>query len=60
VRAGDTLTTTWVVTELIPKPKQTGGIVVLNGDAVNDDGVTVAQAVAKILVANAPAAGVNI
>jgi acyl dehydratase len=59
VRAGDTLTTTWTVTELIPKPKQGGGIVVLEGVAVNHDGVTVAHALGKILVGNAPAADVS-
>ncbi|HEY1328285.1 MAG TPA: MaoC/PaaZ C-terminal domain-containing protein [Casimicrobiaceae bacterium] len=57
VRAGDTLTTTWTVTELVPKPKQDGGIVVLEGVAVNQDGVTVAEALGKILVANAPPTG---
>jgi acyl dehydratase len=57
VRAGDTLTTTWTVAELVPKPKQDGGIVVLEGVAVNQDGVTVAEALGKILVANAPRTG---
>jgi acyl dehydratase len=52
VRAGDTLTTTWTVTDLVPKPKQGGGIVVLQGVATNQDGVTVAEALGKILVAS--------
>jgi acyl dehydratase len=52
VRAGDTLTTTWTVTELLPKPKQSGGIVVLAGVAANQDGVVAAEAVGKILVAS--------
>jgi acyl dehydratase len=52
VRAGDTLTTTWTVTELLPKPKQSGGIVVLAGVATNQDGVVAAEAVGKILVAS--------
>jgi acyl dehydratase len=56
VRAGDTLTTTWTVTELLPKPKQGGGIVVLRGVATNQDGVAVAEALGKILVGNRPAA----
>ena len=51
VRAGDTLTTTWTVTELLDKPKQSGGIVVLRGVASNQDGVVVAEALGKILVA---------
>ena len=50
VRAGDTLTTTWTVTELVDKPKQSGGIVVLRGVATNQDGVVVAEALGKILV----------
>ena len=54
VRAGDTLTSTWTVTELLPKPKQGGGIVVLQGIAKNQEDVTVAEAVGKILVANRP------
>jgi acyl dehydratase len=55
VRAGDTLTTTWTVTELLPKPRQSGGIVVLAGTAVNQDGISVAEALGKILVATRPA-----
>ena len=54
VRAGDTLTTTWTVTELLAKPKQGGGIVVLQGVARNQEGVVVAEALGKILVANRP------
>jgi acyl dehydratase len=55
VRANDTLTTTWTVTQLLPKPKQSGGIVVLTGVATNQDGVAVAEALGKILVASRPA-----
>ena len=51
VRAGDTLTTTWTVTELLDKPKQSGGIVVLRGVATNQERVVVAEALGKILVA---------
>ena len=51
VRAGDTLTTTWTVTELLSKPKQGGGIVVLRGIARNQEGIVVAEALGKILVA---------
>lgn len=52
VRAGDTLTSTWTVVDLLPKPKQGGGIVVLQGSAVNQDGTAVAEALGKILVAS--------
>jgi 3-hydroxybutyryl-CoA dehydratase len=55
VRAGDTLTTRWTVTELIRKPRQSGGIVVLSGVATNQDGVVVAEALGKILVSDRPA-----
>jgi acyl dehydratase len=54
VRAGDTLTTTWTVTQLLDKPRQSGGIVVLSGVAVNQDGVVVAEALGKILVSSRP------
>ena len=58
VRAGDTLTTTWTVTELLDKPKQGGGIVVLDGSAQNQESVVVAEAHGRILVASrAPAGG---
>jgi acyl dehydratase len=50
VRAGDTLTTTWTVTDLIDKPKRDGGIVVLTGAAMNQSAVAVADADARILV----------
>jgi acyl dehydratase len=50
VRAGDTLTSRWTVTELIAKPVHGGGIVVLTGVAVNQEGTTVAEAQGKILV----------
>jgi len=50
VRAGDTLTTTWTIADLIDKPKHDGGIVVLTGAAMNQAGVVVAGADAKILV----------
>ena len=44
VRAGDTLTTTWTVVELVAKPKHGGGIVVLHATCTNQDGVVVAEA----------------
>ena len=50
VRAGDTLTTKWTVTDVVPKPKHAGGVVVLDGVATNQNGVVVAEAHARILV----------
>lgn len=50
VRAGDTLTTTWTIAELIDKPKHDAGIVVLTGAAANQEGVVVAEADARMLV----------
>jgi acyl dehydratase len=56
VKIGDTLTLTWTVTDLQPKPKHGGGIVVAEGTAVNQDGVTVCSVSGKMLVGNAPVA----
>jgi acyl dehydratase len=50
VRAGDTLTTSWTVTDLHAKPKHGGGVVVLHGVCRNQAGTAVAEADAKILV----------
>jgi acyl dehydratase len=50
VRIGDTLTTTWTVTALHPKPGHGGGVVVLAGVARNQDGIVVAEADGKMLV----------
>jgi 3-hydroxybutyryl-CoA dehydratase len=52
VRAGDTLTTAWTITETVDKPKHGGGIVVLAGRATNQDGAVVAEAQARMLVSN--------
>jgi acyl dehydratase len=52
VRAGDTLTTTWTVTDKSDKPKHNGGIVSFSGICVNQDGAKVAEAEAKLLVKN--------
>lgn len=52
VRAGDTLQMTWTVVALDDKPKHVGGVVTLAGACTNDDGVKVAEADAKILVAD--------
>ncbi len=52
VRAGDTLTSRWTITELLPKPAHRGGIVVLAGRGTIQDGTLVAEADAKILVAS--------
>ena len=52
VRAGDTLTTAWTVTDVIDKPRHGGGIVVLAATATNQQNVVVAKADARMLVAS--------
>lgn len=52
VRAGDTLTTTWTIREKIDKPRHHGGIVVMEGECRNQDGLVVAVASSKMLAAN--------
>ncbi len=44
VRAGDTLTTTWTVTDRHDKPQHGGGVVVLRGVCRNQEGTVVAEA----------------
>jgi acyl dehydratase len=51
VRAGDTLTTTWTIAELLDKPAHAAGVVVLTGRAANQSSVVVAEAEARMLVA---------
>ena len=53
VKPGDTLTTTWTVTELLPKPKHGGGIVCLRCECRNQVGTVVAEAEGKIMVQSA-------
>jgi acyl dehydratase len=50
VRAGDTLTITWTVVDLLPKPARGGGIVVAECEALNQHDVLVATAVGRMLV----------
>lgn len=50
VRAGDTLTTTWTVTEKHAKAQQHAGVVVVAGECHNQHGELVAEADAKMLV----------
>ena len=50
---GNTLTTTWTVTEKHDKPHHGGGVVVLAGVCRNQGGAVVADADGKILVADA-------
>ena len=50
VRAGDTLTTTWTVTGLDPKPRHDGGIVRMQAQCVNQRGERVAEANGAMLV----------
>jgi len=54
VRPGDTLAIAWTIVELIPKPKQGGGIASMEGTATNQDGVVTTNATGKILVFNRP------
>jgi acyl dehydratase len=58
VRSGDTLTTTWTVTDLLDKPRHGGGIVVLEAKAIIQDGIVVAEAEARIMVSARTACGV--
>jgi acyl dehydratase len=53
VRPGDTLTTTWTITDKKDKPKHDGGLVILKGECRNQEGTVVAEAEGKILVKNA-------
>jgi acyl dehydratase len=57
VRAGDTIATTWTVTEVAEKPRHDGGVVTLAARAQNQCAVLVAQGEAKILVGARPPAG---
>ena len=50
VRPGDTLTTTWTVSEKQAKPAQRAGIVVVSGECRNQHGELVAEADGKMLV----------
>jgi acyl dehydratase len=52
VRPGDTLTTTWTITEKNDKTKHNGGIVALIGSSKNQSQVVVVEATAKLLVRN--------
>lgn len=52
VRPGDTLRTEWTIVEKIDKASVPGGVVVLAGTCHNQDGVLVADADARMLVAN--------
>jgi len=52
VRPGDTLTTTWTITDRKDKPKHDGGLVILKGVCRNQDDTIVAEADGKILVKN--------
>lgn len=52
VFAGDTLTVTWTIEQLIEKPKISGGIAVLIGHCINQNGESVATAQGKIMLNN--------
>ena len=48
---GDTLRSTWMITDKIEKPKAGGGILVMSGVCRKEDDTIVAEAIGKILVA---------
>jgi acyl dehydratase len=50
VRAGDTITLSWTVVEITPKPSLNGHIVTLNGTITTQDGVLALTCVGKIVV----------
>ncbi len=54
VKIGDTLTITWTVTGLLPKPRHGGGIVEAEAVAVNQHGTTVCTVTGRMLVADQP------
>jgi len=51
---GDTIRMQWRVSELEPKPKIDGGLVTLNGEVANQEGIPAATTNAKLLVGNKP------
>src|SRR4029079_19459768 len=54
VRAGDTLTTVWTITEKSDKPKNRGGMVTMRGETKNQRAELVVEADGKMLVARRP------
>ena len=52
VRPGDTLRTTWTITDRSEKPRHGGGIVIMRARCENQRGELVAEADGKMLVAN--------
>ena len=55
VRAGDTLTTVWTITEKSDKPKHRGGMVTMRGVTKNQRDEVAVEADGKMLVASRPA-----
>ena len=55
VRAGDTLTTVWTITEKSDKPKHRGGMVAMRGETKNQRQEIVVEADGKMLVGSRPA-----
>ena len=52
LRAGDVLTTVWIVVGCDDKPKHGGGVVRMEADCTNQHGVKVAAANGAMLVAD--------
>lgn len=54
VKPGDTLSTSWTITEKLDKPRHKGGICVMKCTAANQAGAVAVEADGKILVASRP------
>jgi 3-hydroxybutyryl-CoA dehydratase len=54
VRAGDTVTVTWTVTEKVDKQRFHGGIVTFEGECVNQTGEVVLVCLGKAIITNRP------
>ncbi len=52
VTAGDTITTRWTIVDKVDKPRQNGGIAVLEAESRNQNGELVLTASGKMLVLN--------
>lgn len=52
VRAGDTLTARWTLMRKEPKPRHNSGIVYFEGVCLNQEGISVAEASASMLIQN--------
>jgi 3-hydroxybutyryl-CoA dehydratase len=58
VRAGDTVTVTWTVTDRADKERFQGGVVTFSGRCTNQDGVVVLECLGVAIITNRPPAAV--